>query len=234
MKPSSSRVSHIVLAALIIGVMLASSVVEAQRGGPRRGGSMQGPPHGHGPAPGNPSAPAHGGGAVGPGNPGSQPPASQPGTGRPGHGHPGAGRGGPARGGNADAAHAADMKAIQFLLINRAKIRRTVVNRPDGVETLTESDDPNVTAVLVWHVESMGLRVKEQRPIHVRDPLFAEMFRNAATLNMKVERTAQGVKVVETSTNAYSVKLIQAHAQVVSLFLENGPIEVRKNHAVPK
>jgi len=126
------------------------------------------------------------------------------------------------------------MKAIQFLLINRAKIRRTVVNRPDGVETLTESDDPNVTAVLVWHVESMGLRVKEQRPIHVRDPLFAEMFRNAATLNMKVERTAQGVKVVETSTNAYSVKLIQAHAQVVSLFLENGPIEVRKNHAVPK
>ena len=188
MKPSSSRVSHIVLAALIIGVMLASSVVEAQRGSPRRGGTMQGPPHGHGPAPGNPSAPAHGGGAVGPGNPGSQPPASQPGTGRPGHGHPGAGRGGPARGGNADAAHAADMKAIQFLLINRAKIRRTVVNRPDGVETLTESDDPNVTAVLVWHVESMGLRVKEQRPIHVRDPLFAEMFRNAATLNMKVER----------------------------------------------
>jgi predicted nuclease with RNAse H fold len=49
-----------------------------------------------------------------------------------------------------------------------------------------------------------------------------------------VERTAKGVKVVETSPNAFSAKLIQAHAQVVSLFLANGPTEMRKNHAVPK
>lgn len=234
MKLSYRHCSLCVLAALVVGVLLSSAVVEAQRGGPRRGGSTQGPQPGHGPALGNPSAPGHGGGAVGPGNPGLQPPAVQPGPGRPSHGNPGAGRGGQGGIGNADAAHAADMQAIQFLMANRAKIRRTVVNRPDGVETLTESDDPNVTAVLAWHVESMGLRVKEQRPIHVRDPLFAELFRNAATLNMKVERTAQGVKVVETSPNAYSAKLIQAHAQVVSLFLANGPMEARKNHAVPK
>lgn len=230
MKLSNKRASLVALAVSIVGVLLTSSVVEAQRGGPRRGGATQGPQHGGGPVPGNPSSPGHNGGAAAPGNPGLQPPA----TGNPGHGQTGAGRGGPAGNGNADAAHAADMKAIQFLLVNRAKIRRTVVNRPDGVETLTESDDPNVTAVLVWHVESMALRVKEQRPIHARDPLFAELFRNAATLNMHVERTAQGVKVVETSPNAYSARLIQAHAQVVSLFLKNGPIEVRKNHAVPK
>ncbi|GEM_PF-1388493 len=234
MTPSSSRVSLILLSASIIGVLLTSSLVEAQRGSPRRGGSTQGPLFGRGPSSGNPSAPGHGGGALGPGNPSPQPLAVRPSAGSPGHGNAGAGKGGPKGGGNADAAHAADMKAIQFLMANRAKIRRTVVNRPGGVETLTESDDPNVTAVLVWHVESMGLRVKEQRPIHVRDPLFAELFRNAATLDMNVERTAKGVKVVETSPNAFSAKLIQAHAQVVSLFVANGPPEMRKNHAVPK
>jgi hypothetical protein len=119
-------------------------------------------------------------------------------------------------------------------MANRAKIRRNVVNRPDGVETLTESDDPKVTAVLIEHVAAMARRVQEQHPIHARDPLFAELFRNAATLDMKVERTAKGVNVVETSPNAFSVKLIQAHAQVVSLFVANGPPEMRKNHAVPK
>ncbi len=133
-----------------------------------------------------------------------------------------------------DPTHAIDMKAIQFLMMNRAQIRRTVVNRPDGVETVTESDNPMVTAVLVQHVEAMANRVKDQRPIHLRDPLFAELFRNAPTLSMKFERTAKGVKVVETSANPYSAKLIQAHAQVVSLFLANGPIEMRKNHALPQ
>lgn len=137
-------------------------------------------------------------------------------------------------GNRGDAAHAVDMQAIQFLLANRSKIRRNVVNRPDGVETLTESDDPKVTAVLVEHVAAMYKRVEEQRPIHARDPLFAELFRNAATLEMKVEKTDKGVKVIETSSDPFSVKLIQSHAQVVSLFLKNGHPEVRKNHPVPQ
>jgi hypothetical protein len=42
------------------------------------------------------------------------------------------------------------------------------------------------------------------------------------------------VKVVETSDDPYTVKLIQAHAQVVSLFVEKGFPEAAKNHEVPK
>lgn len=225
----------------IICVLLTSYPAEAQRG-LRKGGTMQGPGMSdglqrHGNASGNPAAfrPGNRQGAGGgaPMSTGSQQAAAQYGTGVHSHGKQGAAKGGP-RGAQGDAAHIMDMKAIQFLMANRAKIHRTVVNRPDGVETLTESDDPNVTAVLVSHVEAMYSRVKQQRPIHARDPLFAELFRNAATLDMKVQRTAKGVRVVETSPNAFSAKLIQAHAQVVSLFVENGPIEMRKNHAVPK
>lgn len=154
--------------------------------------------------------------------------SAQPGRGFRG----GGGRG--RQGGPGDAAHAVDMKAIQFLLANRSKIQRTVKNLPDGVETVTESDDPEVTKVLVEHVNAMYKRVEENRPIHARDPLFAELFRNASTLVMKVEKTEKGVKVIETSKNPFSAKLIQAHAKVVSLFLKNGHAEVRKNHAVPE
>jgi hypothetical protein len=39
--------------------------------------------------------------------------------------------------------------------------------------------------------------------------------------------------VIETSNDSHVAKLIQAHAEVVSKFIENGPAEVRRNHPVP-
>jgi hypothetical protein len=132
-----------------------------------------------------------------------------------------------------DAAHKADMELFHFLLDNRKEITRKVTNLPNGIETLTESDNPKVVEKLQAHVASMYKRVEEKRPIHARDPLFAEIFRNADKITMKLEKTKKGVKVVETSKDAYVAKLIQAHAQVVNLFLKNGRAEMMKNHALP-
>jgi uncharacterized protein len=47
------------------------------------------------------------------------------------------------------------------------------------------------------------------------------------------EQTPKGIRVVETSTDPYVVKLIQAHAEVVSQFIKNGRAEAMKNHEVP-
>jgi len=44
---------------------------------------------------------------------------------------------------------------------------------------VTESKNPEVTRLLQTHVAAMLARVKEGRPIHQRDPLFAELFKNA-------------------------------------------------------
>ncbi len=143
-------------------------------------------------------------------------------------------RGPRGRGFGMDAAHRADMELFHFLLDNRAKITRKVTNLADGVETVTESDDPEVVNKLQAHVESMYKRVEQGRPIHARDPLFAEIFRNADKIEMKLEKTDNGVKVVETSTDAYVAKLIQRHAEVVNLFIKNGHLEMRKNHALPE
>ena len=129
--------------------------------------------------------------------------------------------------------HMADMPLIHTLLANGDKVRRTVTIRDDGVETLTESDDPSIAKTIQAHVAAMYGRVKEDRPIHQRDPLFREIFAHASEITFAHELTPAGIRVVETSTDPYVVKLIQAHAQVLNLFIKNGHAEAMKNHAVP-
>jgi hypothetical protein len=143
---------------------------------------------------------------------------------------PGRGRG---RGGRNDPTFEADHDAIQTLLLSRNAIRRRVTNLPDGVETLTETDNERLRGVLVAHVDAMYARLEDGRPIHQRDPLFAELFRHRERIEMSMELTERGIRVTETSDDPHVVRLIQSHAAVVSLFLKNGHEEVRKNHAVP-
>lgn len=133
----------------------------------------------------------------------------------------------------ADPSFRADMALFHFLLDHRNVIRRKVTQLENGIETVTESDDPKVAARIKEHVKSMYRRLEEGRPIHMRDPLFAEVFRNADKISMTLEETKKGVKVTETSSDPHAVRLIQAHAEVVNRFLKNGHLEMRRNHAVP-
>ncbi len=146
----------------------------------------------------------------------------------------GQGAGGPGfRGGRGDPTFSADREVFHVLLANHDKIHREVTNREDGVETLTESDDPQIAAQIQAHVAAMYSRVDERRPIRMRDPLFREIFRHADRIEMQVEPTAKGIRVIETSADPVVVGLIQAHAKVVSAFVSKGFIEARLNHAVP-
>lgn len=132
-----------------------------------------------------------------------------------------------------DASHMADMSLIHELLDNGSKVTRTVTTRPDGVETLTESDDPDIAKTIQAHVVSMYGRVTEGRPIHMRDPLFRAIFEHASQITMAHQLTPRGIRVTETSTDPYVVKLIHAHAEVLNAFIENGRAEAMKNHEVP-
>jgi hypothetical protein len=129
--------------------------------------------------------------------------------------------------------HHQDMQGIHVLFAHRSEIRRTVREIAGGVETVTESETPAVAVQIQEHVANMYRRLEERRPLHARDPLFAELFRNADKITMKVEHTAQGVKVRETSIDPRVVRLIRRHAEVVSAFLANGHREMMRDHAVP-
>lgn len=147
----------------------------------------------------------------------------------------GRGRGGPPpwAGRPRDEAHEADHALIQQLLEHRGEIVRQVKPLENGVETITETENAALREVLVKHVQAMKARVEEGRPIHLRDPLFYELFRRADEINLRYELTETGVHVWETSEDPQVVRLIQAHAEVVNQFLAKGRREVRRNHAVP-
>ena len=132
-----------------------------------------------------------------------------------------------------DAMFHADREIFHSLLEDHKQVRRSVSKRPDGVVTLTESDDPNVALAIQGHVAAMHERVQKVLPIHMRDPLFAAVFGHAAKIKMEITKTDKGVRVVEISADPYVVKLIQAHAAVVDLFVAHGFDEARQNHAVP-
>jgi hypothetical protein len=122
---------------------------------------------------------------------------------------------------------------FHFLLENHAKVSRQVKSLPNGVETVTESDDPQIAEMIRKHVKAMYVRVEQGRPIHLRDPLFGAVFRHADQIEMKMEPTEKGIRVTETSQDPYVTRLIQAHADVVDGFVKNGFVEAQKNHAVP-
>jgi len=151
----------------------------------------------------------HGRGAGGPGH----------GPGGPGHAH--------------DHRHEDDHEVFQFLLTNHKQIRRTVKELPNGVETLTESDDKAIVGKIQEHVYWMRERIEKTQPIRMRDPLFAELFKHTDKIKMVHKDTDKGVTVTETSDDPYVATLIKAHAKVLTGFVERGFAEAMKNHAVP-
>jgi len=132
-----------------------------------------------------------------------------------------------------DEAFAADRDTFHFLLENHKSIKRTVRKLSNGVETVTESDKPEVAKKIQEHVPAMYERLKSGKGVRYWDPLFAEAFKHGKKMKMAIINTEKGVKVTETSDEAEVVKIIQAHAEVVSKFVEKGFAEAHKAHPVP-
>jgi predicted methyltransferase len=146
----------------------------------------------------------------------------------------GRGRGqGFGRGRGPGAAMRADQDVFHYLLGHHADIRRTVTGTDNGVETVTESDQPEVAKKIQEHVAAMHKRVQEGRGLRYWDDLFAAIFKRHASIKMSVENTDKGVRVKETSDDPTVVALIQAHADVVSNFVSRGFEEAYRNHPVP-
>lgn len=126
-----------------------------------------------------------------------------------------------------------DMQTIHALLDDHKQIARTVREIENGVETTTESDDPKVRARIVEHAWAMQKRLETRQPIRMWDPLFAELFKHADKIKLQITNTPKGVKITETSTDVYVVKLIRAHAAGVSEFVKEGSAVMHNSHEVP-
>jgi hypothetical protein len=132
-----------------------------------------------------------------------------------------------------DKAFITDRDTFHFLLENHKVIQRKVRLLDNGVETITESDNVDVAKKIQEHVPAMYERLKSGKGVRYWDPLFAEAFKHGKKMKMTIENTKSGVKVVETSDEVAVVKIIQAHAEVVSKFVKSGFEEAQKEHPLP-
>ncbi len=116
-----------------------------------------------------------------------------------------------------------DMRAIHALLSEHQKIKRSVKDIPNGIESVTTSDDPEVAKLIREHVWEMKARIEEGRPIHQMDPLFREIFANHHHIHMEIAEIPGGARVTETADTANVVPLVRQHARrAVSEFVAQG------------
>jgi hypothetical protein len=137
-----------------------------------------------------------------------------------GHNHAGHGM----MGGRADSATAGDVELIHELLDNHDLIRRTVEKLPDGIRTVTESDDPRIAKYIKDHVERMGQRVRagQEMGLPMESPALLAIYRNRDKITTKVETTDKGAIVVQTSSDPAAVAVLQEHAGEVSDLVRGG------------
>ena len=175
-----------------------------------------GPPFMRGMGPGGMDPGGMGPGGMGPG-----------GVGPGGMGPEGMGRGtmGPGMMGMAqDSATRAQLHDIHALLANHDRVKRTVTNLPDGIRTVTESDDPEIAALIKRHVAKMGERVKagDDPGLPIESPALRSIFRYKDKINTTYEATANGIVVTQTSTDAKAVAVLQEHAAEVTDLVKGG------------
>jgi len=127
-----------------------------------------------------------------------------------------------------DAGSSADMGLVHDLVMNHTKIRRTVTNLPNGIKTVTESDDPQVAQAIKAHVASMSQRLKDGREFNIFSTTLPVLFENRDKIKSVVEVTEKGSIVIRTSTDAKVVAALQGHAAEVTELAQEGPVAMMR------
>lgn len=127
-----------------------------------------------------------------------------------------------------DAAFGADMQLVHEMLLDHARIRRTVTNLPEGIRTVTESDDPRTAGLIKAHVASMQKRLEDGKIFNLFSPTLPVLFEHKDEIKTSVETTDKGVVVTQTSGNAEVVAALRAHAVEVSDLARDGMVAMMR------
>lgn len=125
---------------------------------------------------------------------------------------------------NHDATTMAQLGNVHSLLVNHDRVTRTVTNLPDGIRTVTESDDPEIASLIKKHVAEMGQRVQagDDPGLPIESPALRAIFRNSDKIKTTYQTTEKGVAVVQTSGDQKTVAALQTHAGEVTDLVKGG------------
>lgn len=107
---------------------------------------------------------------------------------------------------------------------NFDRITRTVTNLPDGIRTVTFSEDEELMSVVVSHVVGMIGRVEDGRDpqVFIQSPTLDILFARRDTITTTIETTKEGIVVVQTSEDAEVVEALHIHSAEVSDMVDRG------------
>jgi len=113
---------------------------------------------------------------------------------------------------------------LAVMFRNFPAIYREVTNLPDGIRTITWSEDEKVMAVVVSHVVGMIGRVEEGRDpqVFIQSPTLDILFERREKIATTIETTDEGIVVVQTSDDPEVVVALQTHAAEVSDMVDRG------------
>ncbi len=123
-----------------------------------------------------------------------------------------------------DANSATDMGITMNLVHENTRIKRTVTRLPDGIKTVTESDDPRIAQDIKAHVASMSGRLAEGKEFNIFSTTLPVIFDNAKNIKSTVEYTVRGAVVTRTAQDPKVVAALQAHADEVTELVREGPV----------
>jgi hypothetical protein len=116
----------------------------------------------------------------------------------------------------------ADMNSYMKLFDRHTDLRRTVEAIDGGVRTTTESDAPELIALLQTHVSSMYSHLDQHAEVTCMSSSLPTLFRYSTSYRRELTLTAKGVAVTETSTDARITSAIREHVLEVSGFVRDG------------
>jgi uncharacterized protein YdcH (DUF465 family) len=125
------------------------------------------------------------------------------------------------------------MQNAHFLVTNHDRLERKVEEIPNGVRTVTTTDDPELLEPLREHVREMSAMLENGGHLRKWDPLFAEIFENGESIQIEIEEIENGVLVTEVTDDEEVVKLIRAHARKVDQFVAQGHEACREETPLP-
>ena len=145
-----------------------------------------------------------------------------------GHGRPGMGMG--MMGMAPDSATRAQMRVIHELVVNNTRIERTVTNLPNGIRTVTTSADPALARLIKDHVLTMDQRVVrgDDPGLPMESEALRAIFRGKDKVHTITDTTANGIIVVQTSSDSSIVAALQQHAAEVTDLVRRGMPAMRE------
>jgi hypothetical protein len=111
-----------------------------------------------------------------------------------------------------------EVAELRTLFENHAEITRSVENLPNGIRTVTETENAELRDAMTSHIMSMVMRLDEKRDpqIPIQSATLDVLFEKSEFITTMFDYTPSGIVIVQTSDDPEVVAALQKHAAEVS------------------